>query len=134
MKRELVVLIAAAMGLSACGGGSDTAQITPNTNSSGEVLSALTTGFALPTEISAVPADNSSAAASLAHGLSFRLHALAHAVSALPANSDYEKTSTRKFIEEHSLEQYDIIEQVMRHSRRPIMPTPPTSTPVPTRR
>ena len=113
MKRELVVLIAAAMGLSACGGGSDTAQITPNTNSSGEVLSALTTGFALPTEISAVPADNSSAAASLAHGLSFRLHALAHAVSSLPAGSDYEKTSTRKFIEEHSLEQFDIIEQVM---------------------
>lgn len=112
MKRELVVLIAAAMGLTACGGGgsSGTAQ---NTNSDGEVLSALTTGYALPTEISAVPADNSSAAASLANGLTSRLRALASAVSDLPATSDYHKASTRKFIEERSLEQFDIIEQVM---------------------
>jgi len=110
MKRELVVLIAAAMGLTACGGGgsSSTAQ---NTNSDGEVLSALTTGFALPTEISAVPASNSSAASFLTS----HLHALAHAVAVadLPATSDYQKTGTRKYIEERSLEQFDIIEQVM---------------------
>lgn len=114
MKRELVVLIAAAMGLTACsgGGGSSTAQ---NTNGDGEVLSALTTGYALPTEISAVPADNSSAAASLAHGLSSRLRALMSAVAVgdLPATSDYHKTVTSKFVEERSLEQFEIIEQVM---------------------
>src|SRR3569833_1476616 len=109
MKRKLVVLIAAAMGLTACGGGgsSSTAQ---NTKSDGEVLSALTTGLALHTEISAVPASNSSAA-------SFQtslLHAMAHAVAVadLPASSDYLKTCTRIFFEERALEQFDIIEQV----------------------
>lgn len=110
MKKELVVLIAAAMGLTACGGGgsSSTAQ---NTNSDGEVLSSVSTGYALPTEISAVPASNSSAASFLTS----RLHALARAVAVanLPANSDYQKTGTRKFVEERSLKQFDIIEQVM---------------------
>ena len=114
MKRELVVLIAAAMGLSACGGGGgDSVSNNTNTNGDGEVLSALSTGYALPTEISAVPADNSSGAAYLARGLSPRLHALARAVADLPATSDYSKAATRKFVEERALEQFDIIEQVM---------------------
>src|SRR3569832_1279527 len=110
MKRELVVLIAAAMGLTACGGGgsSSTAQ---NTNSDGEVLSALSSGFVLFSVFLAVPASNSSAASIL----SSHLQALAHAVAVadLPATSDYQKTGTRKYIEERSLEQFDIIEQVM---------------------
>src|SRR3569832_1224428 len=110
MKRELVVLIAAAMGLTACGGGgsSSTAQFS---FSDGEVQSALTTGKALPSEILAVPANNSSAASFLTS----HLHALAHAVAVadLPATSDYQKTGTRIYIEERSLEQFDIIEQVM---------------------
>lgn len=112
MKRELVILITAAMGLTACGGGGGSS-VTNNTNSDGEVLSSLVTGYALPTEISAVPADNSGNAAQLARGLTSRLHALASAVSDLPAASDYSKASTRKFVEERSLEQFDIIEQVM---------------------
>lgn len=112
MKRELVILITAAMGLTACGGGGGSS-VTNNTNSDGEVLSSLSTGYALPTEISAVPADNSGNAAQLARGLTSRLHALASAVSDLPAASDYSKASTRKFVEERSLEQFDIIEQVM---------------------
>ncbi len=60
-----------------------------------------------------MPADNSGNAARLARGLTSRLHALASAVSDLPAASDYSKASTRKFVEERSLEQFDIIEQVM---------------------
>lgn len=114
MKRELVVLIAAAMGLSACGGGSSDTT-TSNTNSDGEVLSSLVTGYALPSEISAVPADSGSGAASFVNGFASRLHALARAVAVadLPAGSDYQKASTRKFVEERSLEQFDIIEQVM---------------------
>src|SRR3569832_1739400 len=96
MKRELVVLIAAAMGLSACGGGSST-----STSTSGSAVS----GLALPTEISAEPT-NTSAAASLAHGLKGQFHALARSLSALPADSDYNKTSTRKYVDEHALEQF----------------------------
>src|SRR3569623_1151164 len=104
MKRELVVLIAAAMGLSACGGGSST-----STSTSGSAVS----GLALPTEISAVPT-NTSAAASLAHGLKGQFHALARSLSALPADSDYNKTSTRKYVDEHALEQFSIIETIMK--------------------
>ncbi len=113
MKRELVVLIAAAMGLTACGGGGGSVSTGTNTNTDGEVLSALTTGYSLPTEISAVPADNTNGAAYLARGLSSRLHALARATTDLPATSDYNKAATRKYIEERALEQFDIIEQVM---------------------
>ena len=116
MKRELVIVIAAAMGLSACGGGgSSSTTASTTTNSSGEVLSSLSTGYALPSEISAVPTDNSSTAASLSRGLGSRLHALARAVavSSLPADSDYNKAQTRKFVEERSLEQFSNIETIM---------------------
>ena len=102
MKRELVIAVAAAMGLSACGGGS-----------SSSTSSTSATGFAIPTEISAVPT-NSSAAASLKRGLASHLHALARSLNTLPADSDYNKTSTRKYVEEHSLEQFSIIETIMK--------------------
>lgn len=104
MKREIVVLIAAAMGLSACGGGSST--------SSSSIGSAMS-GLALPTEVSAVPT-NTSPPASLAHGLKAQFHALARSLSSLPADSDYNKTSTRKYVEEHALEQFSIIETIMK--------------------
>src|SRR3569832_2462156 len=101
MKRELEVLIAAAMGLTACGGGgsSSTAQ---NTNSDGEVLSALPTGLALPTEISVVPASNSSAASFLTTHKQTKTHTKTNTKQ--PATSDYQKTGTRKYFEERSLE------------------------------
>lgn len=104
MKRELVIVIVAALGLSACGGGSSSSSSTDSTTA---------TGFAIPTEISAVPTD-SGAAAHLTRGLTSHLHALARAVSDLPADSDYKKTTTRKYIEEHSLEQFSIIETIMK--------------------
>lgn len=116
MKRELVIVIAAALGLSACGGGGGGSTASSGTtNSDGEVLSSLSTGYSLPSEISAVPTDNSSTAASLSRGLGSSLRALARAVavSSLPADSDYNKAQTRKFVEERELEQFDIIETVM---------------------
>lgn len=105
MKRDLVIIIAAVLGLSACGGGSSTSSSASSTSS---------TGFAIPTEISAVPTDNSSAAASLTRGLAAHMHALSRAVSDVPADSDYKKTTPRKYVEEHSLEQFSIIETIMK--------------------
>src|SRR3569832_2379957 len=104
MKRELVVLIAAAMGFCVCGGGSST-----STSTSGSAVS----GLALLMYFLAVPT-NTSAAASLAHGLKGQFHALARSLSALPADSDYNKTSTRKYVKKHTQEQFSIIETIMK--------------------
>lgn len=78
----------------------------------------ITTGKAIPTEISAVPSDNGTTA-SKSLGLASRLHALAKAVrlsktASLPDDSDYMKTSTRKYVQEHALEQFSIIETIMK--------------------
>src|SRR3569832_1871859 len=110
MKRELVVLIAAAMGLTACGGGgsSSTAQ---NTNSDGEVLSALTTGFALPTKNSAKPTNNNNTTTKQTTHKQTKTHTKNNTKQ--PTTTKKQKTNTRKYIEERSLEQFDIIEQVM---------------------
>lgn len=109
-------LVAAVLGLSlsGCGGGGGSAD---NTNDDGEILSGVSVGYALPTEISAVPADSGGDVVGVqtATGLMTRIRALVTgvAVDALSDDSDYKKASTRKYVEERALEQFDIIEQVM---------------------
>lgn len=114
-----------ALGVTACGGGSGdgssattstTTTTSATTNSEGEVLSSQSKGFALPTEISAVPATTSSGASSPAvKSFKSLLKSLvnAKAASSLPATSDYALTTTKKFVEERSLEQFEIIEEIM---------------------
>lgn len=109
MKRVLAIAIAAALGLSACSGGGSTS------SSSGDII----TGKVIPTEISAIPSDNGTTGAPKAVGLASHLHTLARAarlskVAGLPADSDYMKTSTRKYVQEHALEQFSIIETIMK--------------------
>ncbi len=91
------------LALAGCGGGSSS-----SSSSSGETT---TRAYTLPTEISAVPASTSTAAslrgASLMGGLN-------RAVADLAASSDYKQVMTSKYVEEHSLEQFAIIEQVMK--------------------
>ncbi|HHM04969.1 MAG TPA: hypothetical protein ENJ19_04395, partial [Gammaproteobacteria bacterium] len=125
-KKLLSVAIAAALGLAGCGGGSSTSSTNDTSqndssnntqqNDDGEIISALSEGFALPTELSAVPADSdNSAQAALAAGLGPRLRALSRAVAVdeLPADSDYAKAQPKKYIEERALEQFEVIEQVL---------------------
>lgn len=107
------------LALTACGGGGGSSS-TSNTNSDGEVLSSVSTGYALPSEISAVPTDNTGAVAGKvksfgeAVGALFGVKSKARAAaSALPANSDYNQTNGNKYVEERTLEQFDIIEEVM---------------------
>lgn len=103
-----------ALGLTACGGGgggssSASTSTTTSTNSDGEVLSSLTTGYSLPSELSAVPTDSASNAASMRS----LLRSFAAALTDLPADSDYHKAKTSKYVEERALEQFDIIEEVL---------------------
>ena len=92
--------------LAACGGGGGSSSNDPT---------AARTGYQLPSEISAVPAEDTSARLAQKGGSSFgaSMRSLARAVSDLSADSDYKKAQTRKYVEERSLEQFDIIEEVM---------------------
>ncbi len=112
------VAVAVALALAGCGGGSSTTSTSGTTasatatNADGETLSTLTTGFELPSEISAVPTADSSSTTRSA-GLKSALTKLSRAASALPADSDYQQAQGSRYIEERALEQFDIIEQVL---------------------
>lgn len=108
MKKSLISCAILGLALSGCGGGGGGSSAT---NSDGEILSSVTTGFVLPTEISAVPADSSSTTGIQINSFASVIQALT--VDQLPAASDYKKASARRYIEERELEQFDVIEQVM---------------------
>jgi hypothetical protein len=91
------------LALAGCGGGGDSS----SSSSSG---GAATRAYTLPTEISAVPASTSVAASLRGASLLGRLD---RAAANLSSTSDYSQALTSKYVEEHALEQFDIIEQVM---------------------
>jgi len=118
------ISVAAAVALlCGCGGSSDSGAntsttnsggstpTTTQTNSEGEVISSQTTGIAVPSEISAVPAQSSSTQASFLGAL-MQFRANASAARELGSDTDYAKEKTNTFVEERALEQFDIIEQV----------------------
>jgi len=120
MKNKLLLtgltagIVLALTGCGGGGGGSTTTSTTttPSTNSSGETLSSLTTGYTVPTEISAVPAASGSGGAYLRSARSFRGYA-ARAVGDLSTTSDYAQAVPKRYIEEDALEQFDVLEQVL---------------------
>jgi hypothetical protein len=67
----------------------------------------------MPTEISAVPVDTDATdpSAALNRSFSSKLRALARA--ATDAGTDYSEAETRKYVEEHALEQFAILESVL---------------------
>ena len=96
------------------GGGSSSSEDGVQLNDDGETLSALTRGFALPSEISAVPTDTGSETRAVAvRSLGGAVRALSRAVDDLPQDADYHQAAPRKFVEEKALEQFEIIEQVL---------------------
>jgi hypothetical protein len=94
-----------------------------DTNNDGEVLSSQMLGFALPTELSAVPASNVQGATvastapqgKLTKSVSFAtaLRQVAAAEADLAPSSDYAQTTGAKYIEEPALDRFAIIEQVL---------------------
>ncbi len=98
MKKYLYLsaLFFATAGLAACGGSSSSSTTTTSK-----------TGLSLPTEISAVP---TTASNTTKVGLKSKLSALR---AATDADTDYSNASTTTFVNEHTLEQFAIIEQVL---------------------
>ncbi len=109
MKRLLAVASASlilSLGLTACGGGGG------GGSSSGGGGGLQSAGFEVPTEISAVPTNLSGTVGGVTKpGLKSKLSALKRA--ATDPTTDYSKAQTVKFVNEHTLEQFDIIEQVL---------------------
>jgi hypothetical protein len=94
--------------LTACGGGGSSSS---SSGGSGSVPSALTS-FVVPDEISAVPTSGTQDTSRAYRPTIFR--ALARSAAGdLSADSDYHTANTRKYVEEHTLEQFDILEQVL---------------------
>lgn len=106
------VLSVSLLTLAACGGGGGSGS--GDSSGDGDVLSRLTTGYQLPSELSAVPTENGVSAAE-SRGFTAHVRALAPraAVADLGSDSDYKKANTKRYVEERALEQFDIIEQVL---------------------
>lgn len=107
MKRLLAVASASlvlSLSLAACGGGGG--------SSSGGGGGLQSAGFEVPTEISAVPTNLSGSVGGVTKpGLKSKLSALKYA--ATDPDTDYSNAKTVKYVNEHTLEQFDIIEEVL---------------------
>jgi hypothetical protein len=90
-------------GCGSSGGSSTPVNENPKT---GETLSSLTSGYEVPSEISAVPESNTDTPAA-------SLRSLSRAVALLGATTDYEKAIPAKYVEEPVLDQFEIIEEVL---------------------
>lgn len=109
----VVLPLAFAVGMTACGGGGSGTTATSNTNSDGETLSSVTTGYDVPSEISAVPAaDAGAGSSSMPRALRASFRSLARALN--DGAGDYDLAVSNTFVEEHSLEQFSIIETVLK--------------------
>ena len=97
------------------GGGGDsgtsttTADTTTTDTTVSDVLSTL--GWEVPTELSAVPTSLNAVATTSNLSLRASLRALARL--ATDEGTDYSEAQTKRFVEEHSLQQFDIIEDVL---------------------
>jgi hypothetical protein len=101
-----ILLSLSLVALTACGGGGSS-----SSGGTGTVPSALTS-FVVPDEISAVPTSGTQDTSRAYRPSVFR--ALARSAAGdLAADSDYHTANTRKYVEEHTLEQFDILEQVL---------------------
>ena len=108
-----ILPIALTLGLTACGGGGGGGGGSTTTSGSNQISK----GYTLPSEISAVPTDNSSNSNSAglvkSFGSAINRLSKAQTASGLPSTSDYATTQGRVFVEEPALERFAIIEQVL---------------------
>ena len=105
--RLIALLVTASLvGLTACGGSSS------SSGSSGGTVPEGLTSYVMPDEISAVPTAGTQDVSRAYQPSVFRAFAR-YAAADLPAESDYHTAGSRKYVEEHTLEQFDILEDVL---------------------
>ncbi len=97
-----VIAVMLSLGLAACGGGGS------GSGTSGDSGGAVT-GFSVPTEISAVPTNQ--AGGNSKQSLKSKLLV---SKAATDPETDYSNAQTTKFVEEHALEQFGIVEDIMK--------------------
>ena len=110
MKRLLAVASASlilSLGLTACGGGG-------GSSSSGGGGGLQATGFEVPTEISAVPTNLSGSVGGVSKPAGFRSKLMALKRAATDPGTDYSNAKSTKYVEEHALEQFNIVEDIMK--------------------
>lgn len=124
-----VAISASLLLLTACGGGGGGSG---SSSGSEETIINASSGYQLPNEISAVPADNTVSGQGLlvdelfspgtkklatskggTRSFSSALNIMAALVADLDDGSDYKQAKAKRYVEERALEQFDIIEQVM---------------------
>ena len=104
----LIVTLVTIFVMAGCSGGSGSSGST----GTGTDISSAMSQYVMPSEISAVPTATSTGSAAQAFRSGLRQLAL-QALADLPADSDYTKAGTRKYVEEHTLKQFDILQQVL---------------------
>ncbi len=108
---QLAFLILAMMGatfLSACGGSGGGSGSSAGGGDGDNAVVASLSNYVMPAELSAVPASEESTTAA-----SFRILARTFSRAYSDAGTDYTKAITRKFVEERTLEQFDVLEDVL---------------------
>ncbi|MFH0924289.1 MAG: hypothetical protein V1872_01435 [bacterium] len=83
-----------------------------NNSGSPSRTSGTTTGYEVPTKVSAVPTNENASAYTVASS-NFSIKSLLTSLAATDPETDYSQAGTNKYVEEHTLEQFDIIEQVL---------------------
>ncbi|MFH0924578.1 MAG: hypothetical protein V1872_02940 [bacterium] len=99
----LFIIISMTPYLFSCGGGG------------GDQASTSSSSYSLPTELSAIPTnENATNSSYTVAGSRYGLLGLLRTLGAITdENSDYNKAETRKYVKEHTLEQYKTIEKVL---------------------
>jgi hypothetical protein len=92
------------------GGGGTATTTTPTTGDGGTTAELTTLGWEVPQELSAVPTSLSPVVATSNRSLRASLRNMALAYD--DEDTDYSNALTKKFVEEHTLAQFDILEQV----------------------
>ncbi|MEJ2640017.1 MAG: hypothetical protein P8010_10615, partial [Desulfosarcinaceae bacterium] len=102
-----ILALVGASFLSACGGSGGGSGSSGGSGGDNAVVASLS-NYVMPAELSAVPASEESTTAS-----SLRILARTFSRAYNGADTDYTKATTRKFVEEHTLEQFDVLEDVL---------------------
>jgi hypothetical protein len=102
----LILALLVATLLSACGGSGGGSGSSGGGDDNAVVASL--SNYVMPSELSAVPTSEESSTAS-----SLRILARTFSRAYSDAGTDYTKAITRKFVEEHTLEQFDVLEDVL---------------------